>query len=214
VPLARPPERPRRLARELTTYSAVGVANTAIDFALFNGLIGLGWLAANTMSTVVSTTSSYFMNRHWVYHDRPKTAVHRGYALFFAVNLFGLIIQAVVLLVLTRYGLPAHARESRLQLNAFKCVGVVVALFFRFWAYRTFVFKPHPVESTVAPTTATTAGAPGTAAPAIPAPRAPINGEFDMLAAPLAIKLPGDLRPTLDLPTLDIRRRGGRAGRS
>jgi putative flippase GtrA len=215
VPLARLlPERTYRLARELTTYSIVGIANTAIDFALFNGLIFVGWLWANTMSTVVSSTTSYFMNRHWVYHDRPKTALHRGYALFFVVNLFGLAIQGVVLWGLTRYGVGVHRTESRLQLNLFKCVGVVVALFFRFWAYRTFVFKPHPtgraavVPGAVVPGAVVSgaavsgavvpgAAAPGVAAsgvaastlPALDADRhRPAGGEIDALSAALDIE--------------------------
>jgi putative flippase GtrA len=212
VPLARLlPERTYRLARELTTYSVVGVANTAIDFALFNGLISLGWLYANTLSTVVSSTTSYFMNRHWVYHDRPRTAVHRGYTLFFVVNLIGLAIQGVVLLGLTRYGVGPHRAETRLQLNLFKCVGVVVALFFRFWAYRTFVFRPHP--------TARHAAVSETEVVALTADRqVPADEDLDPLTAPEveARRAGYDRRPApgRDLNPLDINPFSGKAGRA
>jgi putative flippase GtrA len=144
VPLVRLlPERFHRLAREVTTFGVVGLVNTALDFAVFNGLLFLGLLKANVVSTIVATTSSYLMNRHWTYRDRPKTALRREYTLFFAFNVIGLGIQEAVLF-LAKYGLGFHEADSKIQLNLFKCVGVAVAMVFRFWAYRNFVFKSEP----------------------------------------------------------------------
>lgn len=184
MPLVRPlPERIQRLAREVTTYGVVAIINTAIDFALFNGLISLGALKANTVSTIVATTTSFLMNRHWVYRDRPKKAMHREYTLFFGVNLVGLVIQEVVLGLAS---LGVHdMSDNRLQLNLYKCLGVAVAMIFRFWAYRTLVFKPRiPLGSDPEPA-------------AIPAQRAPFEDRFDILAAPLEV----DLVPGADLST-------------
>jgi putative flippase GtrA len=145
VPVARPlPQRFRRLARELTAFGLIGVVNMVVDFALFNAFIGLGPLKANILSTVVATTSSYVMNRHWTYRDRPRTALRREYPLFFAVNVVGLGIQEAVL-GLAKYGLGFHESDSRIALNLFKFAGLGVAMVFRFWAYRTLVFKrPAP----------------------------------------------------------------------
>ncbi|GAA5183777.1 hypothetical protein GCM10023322_23880 [Rugosimonospora acidiphila] len=208
MPLARPlPER-RRLAREVTTYGIVAIINTAIDFALFNGLISLGALKANSISTIVATTTSFLMNRHWVYRDRPKTALHREYTMFFGVNLVGLVIQEVVLAVA---GLGVHDMSAnRLLLNLFKCLGVAVAMIFRFWAYRTFVFRPHPRPP--ADTTSSGGAAIGghEAPPAVSGQRAPAPNSFDALTAPLEIEfeLPTDLTPT---PELDGDALGGAA---
>jgi putative flippase GtrA len=199
VPLVRPlPERLHRLAREVTTYGVVAIINTAIDFALFNGLISLGALKANSVSTIVATTTSFLMNRHWVYRDRPKKAMHREYTLFFGVNLVGLVIQEVVLGLAS---LGVHdMSDNRLQLNLYKCLGVAVAMIFRFWAYRTVVFKPHTP----------TAVDPGPAEPAaIPAQRAPVEDRFDVIAVPLEVDLSTDLIPGADLET--DRWRGGAA---
>jgi putative flippase GtrA len=143
VPFARLlPKRFHTVAREAVAFGLIGVVNAIIDFGVFNGLIFLGGLKANAVSTVVATTSSYWMNRRWTYQDRPKTALRREFPLFFAFNLVGLAIQEAVL-GLVKYGL--HVDEShRLALNLAKCAGLGVATVFRFWSYRRFVFAPAP----------------------------------------------------------------------
>jgi putative flippase GtrA len=195
VPLARPlSERFHRLAREVVTYGVVAIINTAIDFALFNGLISLGALKANTISTVVATTTSFLMNRHWVYRDRPKKALHHEYVLFFGVNLVGLVIQEVVLALA---GLGVHdMAHHRLELNLYKCLGLAVAMIFRFWAYRTFVFRPGP-SSRAGDPVAATASAP----PAVPAQRAPIADRYEVLSVPLEVDVPADLKAATNLDT-------------
>jgi putative flippase GtrA len=195
VPLARPlSERFHRLAREVVTYGVVAIINTAIDFALFNGLIALGALKANTISTVVATTTSFLMNRHWVYRDRPKKALHHEYVLFFGVNLIGLVIQEVVLALA---GLGVHdMAHHRLELNLYKCLGLAVAMIFRFWAYRTFVFRSGPSSRTGDPVAAT-----APAPPAVPAQRAPMADRYEVLSVPLEVDVPADLKAATDLDT-------------
>jgi putative flippase GtrA len=195
VPLARPlSERFHRLAREVVTYGVVAIINTAIDFALFNGLIALGALKANTISTVVATTTSFLMNRHWVYRDRPKKALHHEYVLFFGVNLAGLVIQEVVLALA---GLGVHdMAQHRLELNLYKCLGLAVAMIFRFWAYRTFVFRPGPPSRAEDPVAAT-----ASAPPAVPAQRAPTADRYEVLSVPLEVDVPVDLKAATDLDT-------------
>lgn len=196
MPLARPlSERFHRLAREVATYGVVAIINTAIDFALFNGLISLGALKANTISTVVATTTSFLMNRHWVYRDRPKKALHHEYALFFGVNLVGLVIQEVVL-ALAGLGVHDMARH-RLELNLYKCLGLAVAMVFRFWAYRTFVFRSGPSSRAEHP------AAPATEplAPVVSAQRTPIADRFEVLSVPLDAEVPAELKAATDLDT-------------
>ncbi len=194
MPLARPlSERFHRLAREVVTYGVVAIINTAIDFALFNGLISLGALKANTISTVVATTTSFLMNRHWVYRDRPKRALHHEYGLFFGVNLVGLVIQEVVLALA---GLGVHdMAHHRLELNLYKCLGLAVAMVFRFWAYRTFVFRPGPSSGTE------DRAATASVAAAVPAQRTSIADRFEVLSVPLDVEVPADLRAATDLDT-------------
>jgi putative flippase GtrA len=138
------PARLQQLAREAAAFGVIGLINTVLDFALFYTLLSLiGPLQANIVSTVISGTSSYAMYRRFTYRGRPKETMRREYLLFFAVNLGGLGIQEAVLAV-ARYGLGFDPSDDRLALLAFKGLGLLVAMNFRFWAYRGLVFGPLP----------------------------------------------------------------------
>jgi len=143
------PERYRSLATELFKFAAVGGVNTIIDFALVNALLFVGPLKAKIVAAVVATTVSYVLNRQWTYQDRDRSGIRREYALFFALNGVGLLIQELGLAV-AKYGL--HFSEAnpddRLAFNVANAVGIGLAMIFRFWAYRTFVFTPATPELT------------------------------------------------------------------
>jgi putative flippase GtrA len=134
-----------KLNREVLAFGLIGIANTVVDFGVYNALIFLGALKANAASTLVATTSSYAMNRRWTYRDRLRGGLHREYTLFFLFNLIGLGIQEAVL-GLAKYGLGFGENDHRLELNLFKCAGIAIAMVFRFWSYRTFVFRPAPAD--------------------------------------------------------------------
>lgn len=171
MPLLGPlPARLRCFAREAVAFSVAGLTSTAVDFAIFNGLILLGPLQANLISAAVATALSFSMNRRWTYRDRPRMAVHRELTLFLAVNLVGLAIQEVVL-GLARYGLGFDPADDRIALNLFKLAGISAAMVFRFWAYRTVVFRRQPATVAAA---ALALGSPG-----------PMDQEFDELTWPL-----------------------------
>lgn len=146
------PERWQRFIREVLKFGTVGGINTVINFAVFNALaltvLADGQLKATVIAAVVATTSSYFMNRHWTYRDRPKSAIRREYVLFFLFNITGLLIE-VGILALAKYGFGI---TGLLALNIIKIFGLVLGTIFRFWAYRTFVFRPaSPAASAVEP---------------------------------------------------------------
>lgn len=135
------PERWHGLTQEIAKFGAIGVINTLVNIAVFNLLVLIvfpnGQLKASVIATVVATTGAYFMNRHWTYRDRPKSALQREYALFFIFNLIGLGIELSVL-ALAKYG---FAVSHLAALNVFKALGIVLGTIFRFWAYRTHVFQ-------------------------------------------------------------------------
>ncbi|GIG85743.1 GtrA family protein [Plantactinospora endophytica] len=138
------PERWQKFLREVLKFGAVGGLNAAINYAVFNALaltvFADGQLKANVVATVVATVSSYLMNRHWTYRDRPKSAMRREYTLFFLFNGAGLLIELGVLAA-AKYGFGI---SGLLALNVAKTVGVGLATIFRFWSYRTFVFRKSP----------------------------------------------------------------------
>ncbi|MET7877879.1 GtrA family protein [Micromonospora profundi] len=146
------PERWQKFINEALKFGIVGGINTVINYAVFNALaltvFADGQLKATVIATIVATITSYLMNRHWTYRDRPKSALRREYVLFFLFNATGLLIELGVLAA-AKYGLGMN---SLLALNVAKTVGVLLATLFRFWSYRTFVFQPiAPVEPDVKP---------------------------------------------------------------
>ena len=141
------PERWQKFIKEALTFGVVGGINTVINYAVFNILaltifLG-GQLKATVIATIVATITSYLMNRHWTYRDRPKSALRRETSLFFLFNATGLAIELGVL-ALAKYGFGIN---GLLALNGAKTLGIVLATLFRFWSYRTFVFRNVPVTT-------------------------------------------------------------------
>jgi putative flippase GtrA len=141
------PPRLRKLAPEALKFALVGGANTIVNFVVLNALIltilPKGELKAKVIATIVAAVTSYFMNRHWTYRDRPKSAVHREVLLFIAFNGAGLAIELAVMGV-TKYW---FGLTSLLATNAAAFVGMVLGTIFRFFTYRSFVFSPAPKVS-------------------------------------------------------------------
>ncbi|MFI6779752.1 GtrA family protein [Micromonospora sp. NPDC050276] len=145
------PERWQKFIHEALKFGIVGGINTVINYAVFNALALTvfvnGQLKATVIATIVATITSYLMNRHWTYSDRPKSALRREYLLFFLFNGAGLLIELGAVAA-AKYGLGVH---GLLALNLAKTVGVLLATLFRFWSYRTFVFQPvAPAEDEAA----------------------------------------------------------------
>jgi putative flippase GtrA len=135
------PEKWRGLTKELAKFGTIGVVNLVINFAVFNLLwltfLRNGELKAKAIATCVAITSAYFMNRHWTYRDRPKSTLRREYSLFFFFNLVGLVIEVTVVGI-AKYGF----HETHIVvLNLCTAFGILLGTIFRFWSYRTHVFR-------------------------------------------------------------------------
>jgi putative flippase GtrA len=150
------PERWHGITRELAKFGTVGVINLVVNFAVFNLLwltfLRNGELKAKAVATIVATTCAYFMNRHWTYRDRPKSTLRREYSLFIFFNAVGLVIEVTVVGI-AKYG---FGETHIVVLNLCTAIGIVLGTIFRFWSYRTHVFKlgppgPDAVELSSAP---------------------------------------------------------------
>jgi putative flippase GtrA len=139
------PGRFQRLIHEALKFGTVGMINAVIDIVVFNVFLPIGPLKAKVGATVVATTASYLMNRHWTFKHRDRSGMRREYTLFFGLNLVGLGIQLVVLGA-AKYGLGFSEDADRLAFNIANCVGIVFGTVFRFWSYRKYVFKAAPAE--------------------------------------------------------------------
>ena len=138
-----------RLAHELVKFGVVGLLGYAVDVAIFNLLRYAGGegplydkpLTAKAVSVSVATLVTYFGNRHWTWRDRGRTAFRREYGLFFVFNGVGLAI-AVGCLFVSHYLLDLTSPlADNISANV---VGLGLGTLFRFWSYRTFVFRADP----------------------------------------------------------------------
>ena len=136
----------RSLIHEIAKFGIVGAVNYAVDVGLFNILVVSTFhnkpLSAKSVSTVVAATSSYFMNRHWTWKDRARTGVRREYALFLVLSAIALGITLACL----AFGEYVLHEKSLLARNFWgNIVGVGVAMVFRFWSFKRWVFlEPEP----------------------------------------------------------------------
>lgn len=144
------PQRLRTLAPEAVKFAVIGGLNVIVNAVVFNLLVltvfETGQLKAKVIATAVAIVSSYFMNRHWTYKDRDKSAAHREFTLFVFFNLAGLAIELAVMGA-TKYW---FGLTSLLALNLAMAVGLALGTVFRFFTYRTFVFTHAQVDATLA----------------------------------------------------------------
>jgi putative flippase GtrA len=142
--LRRVPQRFHAITDEMAKFGTIGLINLGVNFGVFNLLLLLPIMAgaevkSKAAATVVAATCAYFLNRYWTYRHRPKTTLRREYSLFFLFNAIGLVIETAFV-AMAKYGFNS---THFVVLNVCSFLGIAVGTVFRFWAYRTHVFKPE-----------------------------------------------------------------------
>ncbi|MEU0334261.1 GtrA family protein [Streptomyces sp. NPDC006193] len=136
----------QRLVREVAKFGAVGGAGVLVNLGVFNlvrHVSGLPVVRASIIATVVAIAFNYVGFRYWTYRDRDKSGRTRELTLFLLFSAVGLVIENGVLYLAT-YG---FGLDSPLQTNVSKFAGIGVATLFRFWSYRTWVFRAMPARA-------------------------------------------------------------------
>ena len=136
------------LLHELAKFGVVGGVAFVVDVAVFNlllfhtsGALHGKPVTAKAVSTIVATIVSYVGNRFWTFRHRESTGSAREYTLFFLLNGVGLLITEACL-AFSHYVLGL---DSQLADNiSANIIGVGLAMLFRFWAYRRWVFPEIP----------------------------------------------------------------------
>ncbi|MGW2102739.1 GtrA family protein [Streptomyces olivaceoviridis] len=139
----------QRLVREVVKFGAVGGAGVLVNLGVFNlvrHVSDLPVVRASIIATVVAIVFNYVGFRYWTYRDRDKSGRTKELTLFLLFSAIGLVIENGVLYLAT-YG---FGWDSPLQSNVFKFVGIGVATLFRFWSYRSWVFRALPARETAA----------------------------------------------------------------
>ncbi|MEV6296373.1 GtrA family protein [Streptomyces sp. NPDC051896] len=135
----------QRLVREVAKFGTVGVAGIFVNLGVFNlvrHVSDLPVVRASIIATVVAIAFNYVGFRYWTYRDRDKSGRTKELTLFLIFSAIGLVIENGVLYAAT-YG---FGWDSPLQSNVFKFVGIGIATLFRFWSYRTWVFRAMPAQ--------------------------------------------------------------------
>lgn len=156
------------LGREIAKFGAVGAVGLVVNIAVSNLLwryTDIPTVRAGLLATFVAILCNYVGFRYWTYRDRDKSGRTRELTLFLLFSAVGAVIEMGVLYVAT-YG---FGWDTPVQSNVFKIVGIGIATLFRFWSYRSWVFKALPDKESVL----SEAEAAGTAAVSVPAPAVP-----------------------------------------
>ncbi len=142
-------DRVRRLAHEAAKFGIVGAIGFVVDVSVFNllryagdpGLLEDKPLTAKAVSVTVATIVTYLGNRHWTWRHRARSGARREVTLFFLLNAMGMGI-ALACLALSHYvfGFTSPLADN-ISANV---IGLFLGMLFRFWSYRTFVFRKHP----------------------------------------------------------------------
>ncbi|MFI0513820.1 GtrA family protein [Streptomyces sp. WSLK1-5] len=139
----------RRIVREAAKFGAVGGAGLLVNLLVFNlvrHVTDLPVVRASVIATVVAIIFNYIGFRYFTYRDRDKSGRTKELTLFLLFSVVGLVIENGILYTATY----AFGWDSPLQSNIFKFVGIGIATLFRFWSYRSWVFKTLPAREAVA----------------------------------------------------------------
>ncbi|MFE7460766.1 GtrA family protein [Streptomyces sp. NPDC057554] len=138
------------LAREVAKFGVVGAMGLLVNMGAFNLLrhtTDLPVVRASLLATFIAVLFNYVGYRYWTYRERDKTGRTRELTLFLLFSAVGAVIENGVLYLAT-YGFDWN---SPVQSNVFKILGIGLATLFRFWSYRTWVFKTLPPEEAPPP---------------------------------------------------------------
>ncbi|MFD7721594.1 GtrA family protein [Streptomyces sp. NPDC059814] len=169
------------LAREIAKFGVVGAVGLVVNIAVSNLLwryTDIPTVRAGLMATFVAILCNYVGFRYWTYRDRDKSGRTRELTLFLLFSAAGAVIETGVLYAAT-YG---FGWNSPVQSNVFKIVGIGVATLFRFWSYRSWVFKALPDKEAVLSEPAE--------AGAVPVPTGPAAAAGPAAAGPVPVPSP------------------------
>ena len=141
--------------RELVKFALVGGIAYIVDITLFTLLkttvLEPKPVTAKIVAVLVATIVSYVLNREWSFRTRGGRERHHEAALFFLVCGIGLVINATPLWI-SRYVLDLQVPEVSLLVQeaadfaSANVVGTLLAMIFRWWAFRRYVFPDQNVR--------------------------------------------------------------------
>ncbi len=150
--LPRPVREPLYRHKELVKFAVVGGTTFVIDTTLFlllkHTVLPEKPIISKIIATMVATVVSYILNREWSFRTRGGRVRHHEAALFFVISGIGIAVTAAPLAV-SRYVLDLWTARGASPVTqeiadfvSAQIIGTLLAMAFRWWAFRRFVF-PH-----------------------------------------------------------------------
>ncbi len=134
---------------QLGKFGAVGILNTAIDFAVLNILSRASGITAgliiggvNMPGFAIAVVNSYFFNKLWVFRDRQQgESLLHDFPTFFAITLIGVALNSGLVIFLTTYAPFLAGITPSVRLNLAKASATIVTLIWNFAGYKLVVFR-------------------------------------------------------------------------
>lgn len=123
---------------QLVKVGVIGVANTAVSFALFNVFLWVGWSSvwSVTAAFALTTFMSYLLNRFWTFDLTDGKVSGRETLHFYGVNLAAWAGTAGTMWIAETLFGPL----GRLEANAVYLAASLLILLPKFASYRDIVF--------------------------------------------------------------------------
>ena len=130
----------KSIRSEFLKFATIGGFVYLFDIGIFNALHHIGPFKAKAISSIIAITIAYLANRHWTYRGYDKERLHKEYILFLSINLLSMGL-ALVCLFISHSLLGFHSLfADNISANV---LGVFLGTVFRFYGYRTWVFKAN-----------------------------------------------------------------------
>jgi putative flippase GtrA len=133
---------------QFAKYALVGLANTAVDFGIFNLLMWAGQtyegkiiFLFNTISFLIAVVHSYFWNKLWTFKDKRNANKAIQFVQFVIVSLIGALINSGIVYAMSSLVDPACGLSQNAWVNTSKVVATVISLVWNFVGYKLIVFK-------------------------------------------------------------------------
>jgi len=132
----------RKQTPEFAKFCVIGTVAFVISDGGSNLLFqaGLGPLTSNAVATIVATAFAFVGNRYWTFRRRQRSGVGREGVLFFVFNGIALLIQ----LACIAFSSYALGLTGKLAYTIALLLGIGLAMVFRFWSYRKWVWLAPP----------------------------------------------------------------------
>jgi len=139
------PEKYRELAKFLVVGGCSWILDTGIFTLLSHTILYEKVITAKTISVLVSVIFNYILNREWSFKTRGGRERHHEAMLFFLVSAAALVVNLIPLW-LSHYVFGINVSNysqftvTVVDFVAANIIGTLLAMAFRFWAYRRWVF--------------------------------------------------------------------------